>query len=185
MNLRPLGYEHHDARLCCLKQSLIAVLTSASQRHEIFPDLLRLPRLGMFRRVSCTNACTNRPLGLPVRVRQHDRPTWRRHGKHLTRRYLRGRPDPFRTVRDLGRVPPGCPRSSGGLQARSSVWLPGAASAPGTFHLGSGPCTPPFPSHRTDCCRPMCRREGVKCRLACTLTRHFRVCSLPCDQIGP
>ena len=28
-------------------------------------------------------------------------------------------------------------------------------------------------------------RGGVKGRFACTLTRHFHLCSLPCGQIGP
>ncbi len=41
------------------------------------------------------------------------------------------------------------------------------------------------PPHRTDCCRPIRRRRGVKGRFACTLTRHFDLCSLPCGQIGP
>jgi hypothetical protein len=33
-------------------------------------------------------------------------------------------PDPFRSVRDLGRVPVGCPWKSGESRCRSSVWLP-------------------------------------------------------------
>ena len=39
--------------------------------------------------------------------------------------------------------------------------------------------------HRTDCCRPIRRSEGVKDRFACTLTRHFHLYSLPCGNIGP
>ena len=35
-----------------------------------------------------------------------------------------GRPDPFRSVRDLGRVPVGCLWKSGESRCRSSVWLP-------------------------------------------------------------
>jgi len=35
-----------------------------------------------------------------------------------------GHPDPFRSVRDLGPVPPGCPRGSGASRGCSSVWLP-------------------------------------------------------------
>jgi len=35
-----------------------------------------------------------------------------------------GHPDPFRSVRDLGPVPPGCPRASGASRGCSSVWLP-------------------------------------------------------------
>jgi hypothetical protein len=42
----------------------------------------------------------------------------------------------------------------------------------------------PLP-HRTDCCRPIRRRGGVKGRFACTLTTHFPLCSLPCGHIGP
>jgi hypothetical protein len=42
----------------------------------------------------------------------------------LIRRYLCGHPDPFRSVRDLGLVPPGCPRASGVSRGCSSTWLP-------------------------------------------------------------
>ena len=35
-----------------------------------------------------------------------------------------GRPDRFRTVRDLGLVSPGCPGGSGSSQGCSSAWLP-------------------------------------------------------------
>ena len=61
MNPRPLGYEPYDVCLCRLKLSLVAALTSADLRYEVFPGLLRLPRLSLSRRVSCTNACTNQP----------------------------------------------------------------------------------------------------------------------------
>ena len=44
-------------------------------------------------------------------------------------RYLCGRPGPFRTVRDLGLVSPGCPVGSGACQGCSSVWLPAARPA--------------------------------------------------------
>ena len=37
-----------------------------------------------------------------------------------------GHPDPFRSVRDLGRVPARCSRQSGELEGRSSAWLPAA-----------------------------------------------------------
>jgi hypothetical protein len=40
------------------------------------------------------------------------------------RRYLCGRPDPFRSVRDLGRAAVGCPCKSGVLEGHSSAWLP-------------------------------------------------------------
>ena len=42
----------------------------------------------------------------------------------LIRRYQRGRPVPFRSVRDLGLVSPGCPHGSGASRGCSSVWLP-------------------------------------------------------------
>ena len=42
----------------------------------------------------------------------------------LIRRYLRGHPDPFRSVRDLGLVSAGCPGGSGATEGCSSVWLP-------------------------------------------------------------
>ena len=44
----------------------------------------------------------------------------------LIRRYLCGYPDPFRSVRDLGRVPARCSRQSGEPECRPSAWLPAA-----------------------------------------------------------
>jgi hypothetical protein len=57
-------------------QSPVTALASADLRHEVAAGLLHLPRLSLSRRVSCTNACTNRPLGLLVRVGKHGRPIW-------------------------------------------------------------------------------------------------------------
>jgi len=74
MHLLSLGYEPYDVGLCRLRPSLATALASADLRYEVFPGLLRLPRLSLSRRVSCTNACTNRPPGLLVGVGQHDRP---------------------------------------------------------------------------------------------------------------
>jgi hypothetical protein len=48
-------------RLPRLGQSPVAALASADLRHEVPPGHLRLPRLCMSHRVSCTNACTNQP----------------------------------------------------------------------------------------------------------------------------
>ncbi len=45
-------------------------------------------------------------------------------GEHVIRSSMCGRPAPFRSVRDLGLVPPGCPVGSGAFQGCSSVWLP-------------------------------------------------------------
>ena len=42
----------------------------------------------------------------------------------LIRRFLCGHPDPFRSVRDLGLVSPGCTSGSGTSEGCSSVWLP-------------------------------------------------------------
>ena len=53
----------------------------------------------------------------------------------LTRRYQRRRPDPFRTVRDLGLVFPGCPGGSGRSEGCLSVWLP--AWLPAARHAGT------------------------------------------------
>lgn len=60
------------------------------------------------------------------------------HGAHgrrrqplLIRRFPRGRPDTFRTVRDLGLVSPGCPGESGISGGCSTVWLPAWLPSPG------------------------------------------------------
>ena len=54
----------------------------------------------------------------------------------LIRRYPRGRPDPFRSVRDLARVPVVCPWKSGESRCRSSVWLPPWLPAvPDAWHI--------------------------------------------------
>jgi hypothetical protein len=42
----------------------------------------------------------------------------------LIRSHPCGHPDPFRSVRDLGRVPARCSRESEELEGRSSAWLP-------------------------------------------------------------
>lgn len=52
----------------------------------------------------------------------------------LIRRYQRGHPDPFRPVRDLGRVSARCSGKSEDLEGRSAAWLPAwlpVASTPG------------------------------------------------------
>src|SRR5579863_6818317 len=58
LNPRPLGYEPYDVRLRRLGSSLVTALTSIDPRREVFPDLLRLPRLGLSRRVRFTNRFT-------------------------------------------------------------------------------------------------------------------------------
>ena len=55
-------------RLSRLGQSLTGVLTSAGRTHPISLRRLRLPRLMLSRRVSCTNSCTNLVHGLPFLV---------------------------------------------------------------------------------------------------------------------
>jgi hypothetical protein len=52
------------------------------------------------------------------------RSTLTRRANLLICRYPCGRPDPFRSVRDLGLVSPGCPDRSGASEGCSSVWLP-------------------------------------------------------------
>jgi hypothetical protein len=44
LNLRPLGYEHCDARLCRLGQSPVTAFASAHSRREVSTGLPRLPR---------------------------------------------------------------------------------------------------------------------------------------------
>ncbi len=58
MNPRPLGYEPYDVRLCRLGSSLVTALTSIDPRREVFPDLLRLLRVDLSRRVRFTNRFT-------------------------------------------------------------------------------------------------------------------------------
>jgi hypothetical protein len=58
LNPRPLGYEPYDVCLCRLGSSLVTALTSIDPRREVFPDLLRLLRLGLSRRVRFTNRFT-------------------------------------------------------------------------------------------------------------------------------
>ncbi len=55
LNLRPLGYEHHDARLCHLGPSLVPALSSANSRREVALGRPRLSRLSLSRRVRFTN----------------------------------------------------------------------------------------------------------------------------------
>ena len=73
-------------------------------------------------------------------------------------------------------------------------WLPdGYVSFPAARNASAANTIPPrlWPlsaaplPHRTDCCRPIRRRGGVKGRFACTFTRHFDLCSLPCGQDRP
>jgi hypothetical protein len=58
LELQSLGYEPYDARLRCLNLSLVTALTSVDLRREVFPDILRLPRLSLSRRVRFTNPFT-------------------------------------------------------------------------------------------------------------------------------
>ena len=59
---------------------------------------------------------------LPASANLHN--SLRRLRDLLFRRYPCGHPDPFRSVRDLGRVPARCPRESEEVEGRSSPWLP-------------------------------------------------------------
>jgi hypothetical protein len=53
-----LGYEHYDARLCCLGPSPVAMLTSANLWREVVSGRPRLPRLSLSRSVRFTNRFT-------------------------------------------------------------------------------------------------------------------------------
>jgi hypothetical protein len=79
---------------------------------------------------SCRPTCCPR-----VAVITLGRPPRRARGGHdlLIRRYRRGRPGPFRSARDLERVPALCSCESEESQGRSSGWLPAEHSA---RHLG-------------------------------------------------
>jgi len=73
-------------------------------------------------RASCARGAAivtryRRPFFTPVRRRASGT-------KGLIRRYPRRCPDPFRSVRALGRAPVGRPLRSGETGSRSSVWLP-------------------------------------------------------------
>src|SRR5438874_60143 len=50
---------------------------------------------------------------------------WSYHQDLLIRSSMFGHPDPFRSVRDLGRAAARCSSESGELVGRSSAWLPG------------------------------------------------------------
>jgi hypothetical protein len=65
--------------------SLMTALASADLLLEVVLGLLRLARLNMSRGISCTNACTNQPPGLLVRLAQHDRPMWRTRAREIRR----------------------------------------------------------------------------------------------------
>jgi hypothetical protein len=81
LNLRPLGYEQRDARLCRLGRSLLAALTSGNSRREVASGFPRLPYPGPSRRISCRNPCIKRlrELGFPLfeRVRVAHTPACR------------------------------------------------------------------------------------------------------------
>jgi hypothetical protein len=66
LNLRPLGYEHYDVRLRCLRQSLVTAMTSADLRRKVVSGLLHLSRLSPSRRVRFTNRFTERVPDMPV-----------------------------------------------------------------------------------------------------------------------
>ena len=67
----------------------------------------------------------------------------------LIRRYPRGRPDPFRSVRDLGHAASRCPGESRAPEGCSSVWLPAWLPACDLPIRRRGPCHRPGPRHRT------------------------------------
>jgi hypothetical protein len=93
-----LGYEPYDVRLCRLGQSLVTALASADLGHEVIPGPVRLLRLSLSRRISCTNARAQ--ISLPtccfVLVIVAARPG-HNNGEHLIRRsrqVIQDRPSP-------------------------------------------------------------------------------------------
>jgi hypothetical protein len=93
------------------------------------------------------------------------------------RRYLRGRPDPFRPVCDLGLVSPGCPGWSGASEGCSFVWLPAwlpALIARRLYVTGDGPRpVRPGSAWLLSSGRSVRRGSKVKRDFACTFTRHL------------
>ncbi len=68
MNPRPLGYEPYDIGLWRLGQSLTGVVTSADRTDPVSLRRLRLPRLGLSRRVRFTNRFTEQAIDLQFPV---------------------------------------------------------------------------------------------------------------------
>jgi hypothetical protein len=64
LNLRPLGYEPYDDRLCRLGRYLVPALTSADLRCEVLPGPLHLCHLRLSHRVRFTNRFTEPDLDL-------------------------------------------------------------------------------------------------------------------------
>ena len=69
----------------------------------------------------------------------------------LIRSSMCGRPDRFRSVRDLGRVPARCSWPSGIPQGRSPRWLPVLVTSGRSCTYVTLPC--PVPSPEPDSCR--------------------------------
>ena len=101
-----------------------------------FPDSTRLPRLRLSRHVRFTNPFTDKAREPCACARPSSRLAYRAAGRGphrrimrnepnlQIRRYPRGCPRSFRSVRDLGRVRPECSFSSEVLGVRPSGWLP-------------------------------------------------------------
>jgi len=70
LNLRPLGYEQFDVRLCRLGLSPVVTTTSAYGLLPVSVGLARLRRLGVSRGVSFTNSYTNTGAGLRLLIRR-------------------------------------------------------------------------------------------------------------------
>jgi len=102
------------------------------------------------------------------------RPLHRARDGHdlLIRSSMCGHPDPFKTVRNLGRVHGGCSCQSSD-PGKSFVCVAPSVAPRDKIHLAE-----------SDCCRPIRWREGIKGRFACTLPGSLPV-PVAYGQIGP
>jgi hypothetical protein len=113
-----------------------------------------------------------------------------RFGEHLTRSSMCGHPDPFRSVRDLGRVPARCSSSSGFPEGCSPrwlpVWLPAAEDLAGRL-VCCGPSASQaghVPSRHVTCECPWMLPTADGCRWPLVLVRLFALVYEACRSSG-
>jgi hypothetical protein len=129
-------------------------------------------------------AGTDNQRAIPGSEPHHGSRTFGPPGKHMIRSHPYGRPDPFRSVRDLGRVPARCSWPSGIPEGRSPRWLPvRLPAAHDTGHRdalvlvtdigpstgeGTAPCPCPDPA----VCQPEKRKVGGSTPPLTTTSQH-------------